>query len=624
MHEVDLDESIDDPDELYLRWPQHNTPRVRNSISILDEDFESGEMARAPPFDVDDELNRCLTLARGARLGALGVDAVVVGNNEALSDRSHHTGDVFARGGPSLAREVAALEGCRTGEAKLTRGHDLPARHVVHTVGPRYQARYTDAAESALHWCYRGSLQLCAEAGARSVALAPLHTERKGYPLEAGAHVALRTLRKFLERHRGAFDHVILAVGGGESGNGSGELAAYEAIAPLYFPRTAAEADASARELPAELGDADGEVIFAERLITIGASPGSGTGGGGGNSTPHKKPARVPRGFGDVAASPDGRKLTPRNLDVVGDVGRWLKEVDADGDGDGDEEGDGDGGDAAKQFLDAAGKYQAAREAAAARAAAAAAARDAADYTTLMRRAREAAASAEGAAMRKSAPAYVHGQDGDGRPVLVVVGARVHARRLAGEEEALVLHLLAEVEPLMRAPFTVLFVAAEMGSDSGKTFDFLRALLHRFRAIHLRVAAFYLLHPTLKMRFTFAILGAVLWGKLHHVDSLAQLHEHFEKGQLRLPAFVFAADERRQGGGASSRAEPPPPPPPSAAAERDLSAAERAQLRWGQQAAEVAAAPAPVLRAPSAPRTMTMARSGANVYSPLYDTGPLN
>ena len=105
-------------------------------------------------------------------------------------------------------------------------------------------------------------------------------------------------------------------------------------------------------------------------------------------------------------------------------------------------------------------------------------------------------------------------------------------------------------------------------------------------------------------------------------DSLAQLHEHFEKGQLRLPAFVFAADERRQGGGASSRAEPPPPP--SAAAERDLSAAERAQLRWGQQAAEVAAAPAPVLRAPSAPRTMTMARSGANVYSPLYDTGPLN
>ena len=248
----------------------------------------------------------------------------------------------------------------------------------MHTVGPRYQARYTDAAESALHWCYRGSLQLCAEAGARSVALAPLHTERKGYPLEAGAHVALRTLRKFLERHRGAFDHVILAVGGGESGNGSGELAAYEAIAPLYFPRTAAEADASARELPAELGDADGEVIFAERLITIGASPGSGTGSGGGNSTPHKKPARVParpRRRRRVAGRP---KLTPRNLDVVGDVGRWLR---------GRRRrrrrrrrgGHGDGGDAAKQFLDAAGKYQAAREAAAARAAAAAAARDAAD-----------------------------------------------------------------------------------------------------------------------------------------------------------------------------------------------------------------------------------------------------
>ena len=218
----------------------------------------------------------------------------------------------------------------------------------------------------------------------------------------------------------------------------------------------------------------------------------------------------------------------------------------------------------------------------------------------------------------RCAPAYVHGQDGDGRPVLVVVGARVHARRLAGEAEALVLHLLAEVEPLMRAPFTVLFVAAEMGSDSGKTFDFLRALLHRFRAIHLRVAAFYLLHPTLKMRFTFAILGAVLWGKLHHVDSLAQLHEHFEKGQLRLPAFVFAADERRRrrreleraaaaaggNGGGGTRS--------SAAGARSCGGANR--RRWRRRGAGV--------RAPSAPRTMTMAR--ARTSQPLYDTGPLN
>ena len=263
MHEVDLDESIDDPDELYLRWPQHNTPRVRNSISILDEDFESGEMARAPPFDVDDELNRCLTLAR--RASARRVDAVVVGNNEALSDRSHHR-DVFARGGPSLAR-VAALEGCRTGEAKLTRGHDLPARH-AYTVGPRYQARYTDAAESALHWCYRGSLQLCAEAGARSSRRAAAH-RAQGLPARGRARRAAhapqvprapRRLRprdpggrrwrerKWLRRARGVRSH-----------------------RAAHFPRTAAEADASARE-PRRAGDADGEVGLVERLITIGAA----------------------------------------------------------------------------------------------------------------------------------------------------------------------------------------------------------------------------------------------------------------------------------------------------------------------------------------------------------------
>ena len=101
----------------------------------------------------------------------------------------------------------------RTGEARLTCAHgvDLAPRHLVHAVGPRYVDRYTNAAGSALHWCYRHALQLCHEHNLRTVALLPLHDEaKKGYPSADGAHVALRTLRRFLERQPAAFDIILL------------------------------------------------------------------------------------------------------------------------------------------------------------------------------------------------------------------------------------------------------------------------------------------------------------------------------------------------------------------------------------------------------------------------------
>ena len=155
--------------------------------------------AAAPPFPLDHGLNSRLVFTR-ADLWTLEVDAIVVGNNEALSDRSGATGEVFRRAGPELELEVERLEGCRTGESRLTASYALPATHIIHTVGPRYQTRYAGAAECALHWCYRSSLHLCKEHALRTVALCQVHTDRRGYPPEDGAHVALRTVRRFLER----------------------------------------------------------------------------------------------------------------------------------------------------------------------------------------------------------------------------------------------------------------------------------------------------------------------------------------------------------------------------------------------------------------------------------------
>ena len=129
------------------------------------------------PFAINSAMNRKVVFTR-APLWALEVDALVVGNNESLSDRSGATGEVFRRAGPELELEVQRLEGCRTGESRLTAGYSLPATHIVHTVGPRYQPRFASAAECALHWCYRSALHLCREHRLRSVALCQVHLVR--------------------------------------------------------------------------------------------------------------------------------------------------------------------------------------------------------------------------------------------------------------------------------------------------------------------------------------------------------------------------------------------------------------------------------------------------------------
>ena len=249
-----------------------------------------------PPFPISPELNRRIVLEHAAVPADLAVDALVINNNEMLTDRSGPTGEAFARA-PGLVAETAKLDsGVRTGDSKLTGSGGLAARHAIHSIGPKYQPRYAVAAESSLHWCYRSSLQLCRDHGLRTVAFLPLHTEKKGYPASEGAHIALRTIRRCLERSPGSLDAVLLMVAKEE------DRAAYLQAAPLYFPRNAAELARSTLNFYTEkgeerdggVGDADGERRTAERQIRIangpqsagetGSGSGSLAGGGGGGS----------------------------------------------------------------------------------------------------------------------------------------------------------------------------------------------------------------------------------------------------------------------------------------------------------------------------------------------------
>lgn len=124
------------------------------------------------------------------------VDAIVNAANESLLGGGGVDGAIHRAAGPALLAECRTLGGCPTGEARLTRGYALPARFVIHTVGPVYRGRPRDAL--LLASAYRASLDLAARQGLRSLAFPSISTGIYGYPLDEAAPIALTTTRDYL------------------------------------------------------------------------------------------------------------------------------------------------------------------------------------------------------------------------------------------------------------------------------------------------------------------------------------------------------------------------------------------------------------------------------------------
>jgi O-acetyl-ADP-ribose deacetylase len=109
-------------------------------------------------------------------------------------------GAIHRAAGPDLVTECRTLKGCRTGEAKLTKGYRLPARFVIHTVGPIYADGHHGEAK-ALARCYRNSLSVALSNGLRTIAFPSISTGAYGYPVEEACRIALRETQKFLVAH---------------------------------------------------------------------------------------------------------------------------------------------------------------------------------------------------------------------------------------------------------------------------------------------------------------------------------------------------------------------------------------------------------------------------------------
>jgi len=140
----------------------------------------------------------------------LTVDAIVNAANRSLLGGGGVDGAIHRAAGPGLLEACIPLKGCNTGEAKITPGFRLPARFVIHTVGPVYRGGQRGEAEQ-LENCYRSSLLLALENGIQTLAFPAISTGVYGYPLEEACRIAIRTVKDFCMQES-PLEKVIFAV----------------------------------------------------------------------------------------------------------------------------------------------------------------------------------------------------------------------------------------------------------------------------------------------------------------------------------------------------------------------------------------------------------------------------
>nr|XP_015894979.1 protein GDAP2 homolog isoform X1 [Ziziphus jujuba var. spinosa]XP_048318575.1 protein GDAP2 homolog isoform X1 [Ziziphus jujuba var. spinosa] len=474
-----------------------------------EDSSSNGNVSR---FPVDHEINLKIYLWRGNPWN-LEVDAVVNSTNESL-DEAHSSPGLHAAAGPGLAEECATLGGCRTGMAKVTNAYDLPARRVIHTVGPKYAVKYHTAAENALSHCYRSCLELLIENRLRSIAMGCIYTENKNYPREPAAHVAIRTVRRFLEKQKDKITAVVFCT------TTSTDTEIYKRLLPLYFPRDKHEEEVAISKLPADVGDENGETIIDERKIRI-------------KPLPKKTIPRPPQAPSDLPVSDVGLArrnssyldsyLDPAFMSLIKDPDQrrkeqWEKTAQAQG-----------GWNCAKLlgFGDLGGPPLSAAE----------------EYS-LHSRYLAKANSLNLSEIAEMKIVYRGGVDSEGRPVMVVVGAHFLLRCL--DLERFVLYVVKEFEPLIQKPYTIVYFHSAASLQLQPDLGWMRRLQQILGRKHQRnLHAIYVLHPTFGLKAAiFALqlfVDNVAWKKVVYVDRLLQLFRYVPREQLTIPDFVFQA-----------------------------------------------------------------------------------
>jgi O-acetyl-ADP-ribose deacetylase (regulator of RNase III) len=218
-------------------------------------------------FPKDDEINKKIYLHYG-KIYKIPCDVMILGQNDTLNAFSDGMDAIYTLAGPQLEDELASLAPLETGDSVVTNGYMLPCTWLVHAVGPKYDPRYLTAAAHALFTAYHSSLIHAASKNAKSIVINCLYLTDKKYPRFDAAHIALRTVRKFLNHSIGdCFERVMFCVPTQD------DFEIYSALLSGYFPRNYSEVEGQSNLLPADCGDEWGDLIVADRILKVSAGP---------------------------------------------------------------------------------------------------------------------------------------------------------------------------------------------------------------------------------------------------------------------------------------------------------------------------------------------------------------
>uniref|UniRef100_A0A672HK79 Macro domain-containing protein n=1 Tax=Salarias fasciatus TaxID=181472 RepID=A0A672HK79_SALFA len=436
------------------------------------------------PFPFRADINRKVILYSGS-VALLNCTAIVNPSNETLSDKNPVSDGIHQLAGPELRDELLKVRACRTGDAKLTKGFNLAARFIIHTVGPKYKSKYRTAAESSLYSCYRNILQLVTEQSMSSVGICVVTTSKRGYPLEDATHIALRTVRRFLEKHGNSIETVVFAVSDSEE-------PVFRRLLPLYYPRSEDEERTSLPLIPADIGNSEGEPVVPERQIRIAEKPG--------NLEEESEEDSLEADLVQVGNHAFAR--------MEGDVDKQRKLI------------------LQGHMSEAAVQKQHQR-----------------NYSRWLCRARAEDLS-DIAALKAL---YQTGVDMCGRTVMVVVGRNIPVT-LIDVEKAL-LYFIHVMDPITVKEYVMVYFHTLTGEHNHLDSDFLKNLYDivdtKFKK---NLKAFYFVHPSFRSKVstwfftTFSVSG--LKDKVRYLDGLQQLFTCIRPEQIDIPPFVLEYDSR--------------------------------------------------------------------------------